>query len=70
MRLSATCVPPSLGTGFLKLIEKLSQLWKGKSVEDVLEGEECGAVKLECQKYGKEELRPAAGGWEPFGGEG
>jgi hypothetical protein len=40
-------VPPSLGTGFPRLIEKISQLWK--AVEDALPGEEGGAVKLVCQ---------------------
>ncbi len=33
-------VPLSLGTGFPRLIEKLSQLWKGRAVEDALPGEE------------------------------
>jgi hypothetical protein len=41
--------PPSLGTGFPRLIEKISQRWKGRAVEDALPGEEGGAVKLECQ---------------------
>ncbi len=55
--------PPSLGTGFPRLIEKLSQLWKGRAVADALPGEEGGAVKLEFQECGKEWLRPAEG-WE------
>ncbi len=58
--------PPRLGTGFPQLIEKLSQLWKGRAVEDALPGEEGGAVKLECPECGKEWLRPA-GGWEQCG---
>jgi hypothetical protein len=45
--------PPSLGTGFPRLTEKLSQLWKGRAVEDALPGEEGGAVKLEWQECGK-----------------
>jgi hypothetical protein len=40
--------PPSLGTLFSRLIEKLSQLRKGRVVEDALPGEEGGAMKLEC----------------------
>jgi hypothetical protein len=44
MWLSAIYVPPSLGTGFPRLKEKLSQLWKGRAVEDALPGEEGGAV--------------------------
>jgi hypothetical protein len=55
--------PPSLGTGFPRLIEKSSQLWKGRAIEDALPGEEGGAVELECQECGKEWLGPA-GGWE------
>jgi hypothetical protein len=55
--------PPSLETGFPRLIEKLSQLWKGRAVEDALPGEEGGAVKLGCQECGKEWLR-TAGDWE------
>ncbi len=45
MWLSATYV---LGTGFPTLIEKLSELWKGRAVEDALLGREGEAVKLEC----------------------
>ncbi len=45
--------PPSLETGFPRLIEKFSQLWKGRAVEDALPGEEGGAVKLECQECGR-----------------
>ncbi len=63
---SAILVPPSLGTEFPRLIEQLSQLWKGRTVEDALLGEEGGAVKLECEECGKEWLRPA-GGWEQCG---
>jgi hypothetical protein len=32
---------------FPRLIEKLSQLWKGMAVKDALPAEEGGAVKLE-----------------------
>jgi hypothetical protein len=46
--------PPSLGTGFPRLIEKFSQLWKGRAVDDALREEECGAVNLVCQECGKE----------------
>ncbi len=45
--------PPSLESGFPRLIEKLSQLWKGRAVEDAPPGEEGGAVKLECQECGR-----------------
>jgi hypothetical protein len=37
----------------------LSQLWKGRAVEDVLPGEEGGAVELECWECGKVWLKPA-----------
>jgi hypothetical protein len=57
--------PPSLGTGFPRLVKKLSQLWKGRAVEDALPGEEGGAVKLKCQECGKEWLGPA-GDWEQW----
>ncbi len=59
-------VPPSLGTGFPRLIEKLSQLRKGRAVEEALPGEEGGAVKLECQDCCKECIRPA-GCWVQCG---
>ncbi len=58
--------PPSFGTRFPRLTEKLSPLLKERAVEDALLGEEGEAVKLECQEYGKEWLRPA-GGWEQCG---
>jgi hypothetical protein len=48
MWLSTTYIPLSLGTGFPRLIEKFSQFWKGRSVEDALFQEEGVAVKLEC----------------------
>ncbi len=60
--------PPSLGTGFSRLIEKLSQLWKERAVEDALQGEEGGAVKLECQECGKKWLRPMGAGSSGGGG--
>ncbi len=41
------------------MIETLSQLWKGRAVEDALPGEEGGVVKLDCQKCGKQWLKPA-----------
>jgi hypothetical protein len=34
--------------------EKLSQLWKGRAVENGQPGEKGGAVKLKCQGYGNE----------------
>jgi hypothetical protein len=43
--------PRTLGPAFPRLIEKLSQLWKGRVA---LPGEEGGAVKLEGQECGKE----------------
>jgi hypothetical protein len=63
MWLSTTQVPLSLGTDFPRLIERLSQLWKGRAEENALLGKEGRAVKLECQECGKVWLRPA-GGWE------
>ncbi len=58
--------PPSLGTRFPRLIKKLSQLLKGRGVEDALPGEEGGAVELECRECDKWWLR-RAGGWEQCG---
>ncbi len=45
--------PPSLRTRFPRLIEKLSQSWKGRAVVDVLPGEEGGAVKLSARNVTK-----------------
>jgi hypothetical protein len=36
-------IGPSQVLGFPRLIEKSSQLWKGRAVEDALPGEEGGA---------------------------
>jgi hypothetical protein len=55
--------PPKSWNRVSKTDREVSQLWKGRAVEDALPGEEGGAVKLECQECGKEWLRPA-GGWE------
>ncbi len=55
--------PPSLRRGFPRLIEKSSQLWERRAVEDAMPGEEGGAVELECQECCKGWLRPG-GGWE------
>jgi hypothetical protein len=50
--------PPSasLATRFPRPIEKLSQLWRGRAVEDALLGEEGGAVKHEWPRCSKEWL--------------
>jgi hypothetical protein len=54
MWLSATeAPPPSLRTWFPRLIEKLSQPWKGRAVVDILPGEEGGAVKLSARNVTK-----------------
>jgi hypothetical protein len=52
------------------VIEKLSQLWKGRAVEDALPGEEGGAVKLDCQECGEQWHKRKPAGAENSAGKG
>jgi hypothetical protein len=44
--------PPKSWNRDPKTDREVSQLWKGRAVEDALPEEEGGAVKLECQECG------------------
>jgi hypothetical protein len=58
--------PPKSWNRVSKTDEEVVIALERRAVEDALVGEEGGAVKLECQKCGKDQLRPA-GGWEQCG---
>jgi hypothetical protein len=48
---------PSLGTGFPRLTEKLSQLSKGGAVEDALTGKEVPGMWQRVAKSGSDQQR-------------